>query len=74
MKKIILLSLVLGLGGMNGCSKVEKESKEAVLSTLKDPDSAQFQNIKGYCGEVNSKNSYGGYSICNNLGSTLHSK
>jgi hypothetical protein len=53
---------------------VEKESKEAILSTLKDPDSAQFQNIKGYCGEVNSKNSYGGYSICNNLGSTLHSK
>ncbi|BFM75542.1 TPA: hypothetical protein ACSIRU_003761 [Acinetobacter baumannii] len=61
MKKIILLSLVLGLIGINGCSKVEKESKEAVLSTLKDPDSAQFQNIKGYCGEVNSKNSYGGY-------------
>ncbi|MFJ0306917.1 hypothetical protein Q4303_18350 [Acinetobacter baumannii] len=53
MKKIIFLSLVLGLIGINGCSKVEKESKEAVLSTLKDPDSAQFQNIKGYCGEVN---------------------
>ncbi|MDD9321958.1 hypothetical protein M0O54_17895 [Acinetobacter lactucae] len=47
--------------GINGCSKGEKESKEAILSTLKDPDSAQFQNIKGYCGEVNSKNSYGGY-------------
>lgn len=61
MKKIILLSLVLGVVGVNGCSKVEKESKEAVLNTLKDPDSAQFQNIKGYCGEVNSKNSYGGY-------------
>ena len=40
---------------------MEKESKDAVLSTLKDPDSAQFQNVKGYCGEVNSKNSYGGY-------------
>ncbi|MFH3968633.1 hypothetical protein [Acinetobacter nosocomialis] len=50
MKKIIFLSLVLGLVGINGCSKVEKESKEAILSTLKDPDSAQFQNIKGYCG------------------------
>ncbi|HFD2136334.1 MULTISPECIES: hypothetical protein [Acinetobacter] len=73
-EKDYFLSLVLGLVGINGCSKVEKESKEAILSTLKDPDSAQFQNIKGYCGEVNSKNSYGGYSICNNLGSTLHSK
>ncbi|EYT44237.1 hypothetical protein J619_03384 [Acinetobacter sp. 478810] len=31
--------LVLGLVGINGCSKVEKESKEAILSTLKDPDS-----------------------------------
>ena len=32
-----------------------------VKNTLKDPDSAQFQNIEGYCGEVNAKNSYGGY-------------
>lgn len=61
MKKIVLLSLFLGLVGVSGCSKVEKDSQKAVLSTLKDPDSAQFQNIKGYCGEVNSKNSYGGY-------------
>lgn len=59
MKKILLVGLMLL--GVAGCSKVEKDSKEAVLSTLKDPDSAQFQNIKGYCGEVNSKNSYGGY-------------
>lgn len=58
MNKILLLCLMVGLGG---CSKVEKESKEAVLNSLKDPDSAQFQNVKGYCGEVNSKNSYGGY-------------
>lgn len=59
MKKIFLIG-VLGFG-LVGCSKVEKESKEAILNTLKDPDSAQFQNINGYCGEVNSKNSYGGY-------------
>jgi hypothetical protein len=37
-----------------------------VKEKLKDPDSAQFQNqfigIKGApCGEVNSKNSFGGY-------------
>lgn len=59
MKKILLIGVVLL--GVAGCSKMEKESKEAVLRTLKDPDSAQFQNVKGYCGEVNSKNSYGGY-------------
>ena len=73
-EKNYFFNLGFWFGGINGCSKVEKESKEAILSTLKDPDSAQFQNIKGYCGEVNSKNSYRGYSICNNLGSTLHSK
>lgn len=38
-----------------------------VKAKLKDPDSAQFQNqfigIKGApCGEVNSKNSFGGYT------------
>ena len=50
--------LVLGLVG---CSGVEKETEELVRESLKDPDSAQFKNVKGYCGEVNSKNSYGGY-------------
>jgi len=46
---------------------------EAVKSKLKDPDSAQFQwpdlvepsngddNV-AYCGQVNAKNSYGGYT------------
>ncbi|WPP68960.1 hypothetical protein SOI81_11280 [Acinetobacter pittii] len=59
MNRVILLGLLVLLGG---CSKIEKESKEAVLSILKDPESAQFQNVKGVCGEVNSKNSYGGYT------------
>lgn len=54
-KKIVFLSLLLGLVGCS--NNVEK----AVKQQLKDPDSAQFQNVKGYCGEVNSKNSYGGY-------------
>jgi len=48
--------------------------KDAVSYLLKDPDSAQFRNIKFInillngreqifsCGEVNSKNSYGGYA------------
>lgn len=45
-----------------GCSGVEKETISAVKKSLKDPNSAQFQNVKGYCGEVNAKNSYGGYT------------
>lgn len=40
----------------------ENDAKAAVLANLKDPDSAQFRNLNGYCGEVNSKNSAGGYS------------
>ena len=41
-------------------------SKSALLSELKDPKSAQFRGLFVYndvflCGEVNSKNSFGGY-------------
>jgi hypothetical protein len=41
--------------------------KTKVVSGLKDPDSAQFQSIQlnsarsALCGQVNAKNSYGGY-------------
>lgn len=34
----------------------------AVSSLLKDPYSAVYRNQKGYCGEVNSKNSFGAYT------------
>lgn len=37
------------------------KAEEKVRALLKDPQSAQFQNQKGNCGEVNSKNSFGGY-------------
>ena len=57
MKKIILLTLIAGLAG---CSNSETE--KLTRQHLKDPESAKFQNIKGYCGEVNAKNSYGGYT------------
>lgn len=60
MKKLFFV-VVLGFG-LIGCSGVEKETISSVKSSLKDPDSAQFQNVKGYCGEVNAKNSYGGYT------------
>jgi hypothetical protein len=46
-------------------------AKEVVSHDLKDPNSAQFRNIYGFqyqgqdltmvCGEMNAKNSYGGY-------------
>lgn len=43
--------------------------KSKVLDSLKDPESAQFKNLRlvkgeggeALCGEVNAKNSYGGY-------------
>ena len=45
-----------------------QQGKEAVKNSLKDPESAQFRNVhvavngeKVVRGEVNSKNSYGGY-------------
>lgn len=56
MKKIIFLGLILGLVGCsNSVDKIVKQQ-------LKDPDSAQFKDVKGQCGLVNSKNSYGGYT------------
>lgn len=38
------------------------DSIGAVRASLKDPDSAEFRNIRGICGEVNSKNGFGGMS------------
>lgn len=45
-------------------------AKKAIAEQLKDPDSAQFKNLRVVqfasgalvCGEVNAKNSFGGYS------------
>lgn len=56
MKRILFLSLVIGLVGC-GTSETEK----TVENTLKDPDSAKFRNVKGVCGEVNAKNGFGAY-------------
>lgn len=47
--------------------QVEQRGKEVVLANLKDPGSAEFRNVRPtadglyLCGEVNAKNSYGGY-------------
>lgn len=71
MKRIIYLVIPFLLLGCEKSpeqkAKEEKIANEAkvesiVKSVLKDPESAQFQNIDGVCGEVNAKNSYGGYT------------
>ncbi|MDC5446163.1 hypothetical protein ACT4Y9_18345 [Acinetobacter baumannii] len=56
MRKLILVCVFALLTACNG--KVEK----IVSEQLKDPESAEFRNVKGVCGEVNAKNSYGGYT------------
>lgn len=45
----------------------EQTAIELVKAQLKDPDSAKFKGIKpmgekGFCGWVNAKNGYGGYT------------
>lgn len=67
-------SVILALGILTYASQVPaatkaeliKASQEAVREQMKDPESARFRNIKVYditvCGEVNAKNSYGGYN------------
>lgn len=59
-----------------------EKAREAVAESLKDPSSAQFRNVrlanymggKVICGEVNAKNSYGGYvGFTRFVASTTHS-
>jgi len=67
--------LVLCLAGLSAAAcnkdstqiKAAEAAKAAVTAVLKDPDSAQFRNIVilesgTVCGEVNAKNSFGGYT------------
>jgi hypothetical protein len=41
--------------------KLNRVAADAVRGTLKDPSSAEFRNQHGLCGEVNARNSFGGY-------------
>lgn len=41
---------------------IEVDAEIALKNFLKDPESAQIRNQSGMCGEVNSKNSFGGYT------------
>ncbi len=62
--KIILAALTAVALVACGAPRDEREIKaEAwVKSVLKDPDSAKFSGQHGYCGYVNAKNSFGGYT------------
>lgn len=67
-----LLAVVLLSGLTAGCKSELKDAQKLVASKLKDPGSAQFRNVrKGtygrICGEVNGKNSYGGYTGFSNF-------
>lgn len=42
--------------------KLQRLAREFLTPHLKDPDSAQFRNQRKICGEVNAKNSFGGYA------------
>jgi len=42
--------------------QIQTDSRIALKNFLKDPDSAEIRNHNGNCGEVNSKNSFGGYT------------
>jgi hypothetical protein len=64
---VVALSASLAACGV----RVQSEAMEAVAAQMKDPASAQFRGLKSgktgtgfvfVCGEVNAKNSYGGYN------------
>ena len=42
--------------------QIQTDSRIALKNFLKDPDSTEIRNHNGNCGEVNSKNSFGGYT------------
>lgn len=42
--------------------EIQTDSRIALMNFLKDPDSADIRNHNGNCGEVNSKNGFGGYT------------
>lgn len=62
-----IMTVVLAAVVLQGCGNEAAGAREAVKAKLKDPGSAEFRNEKQvrhgvFCGEVNGKNSLGGYS------------
>lgn len=75
MRLPLLLSLILS-GSVAAAAPSSKQARDldaakvvavktVIVNGLKDPDSAKFRNVKvkwdTVCGEVNAKNSFGGY-------------
>lgn len=66
---LVMMLFPLGSWADKPSQKVERMVKEAVREQLKDPQSAQFDSLDTFviggrrttCGQVNAKNSYGGY-------------
>lgn len=70
-KTFIALLCLIPLSVFANDSLKIKNVTESIKARMKDPDSTQFRNLrvvtnllgnKAVCGEVNSKNSYGGYN------------
>lgn len=69
-KRALLISACLAATPLaSNAAELPADVHSKIVAGLKDPDSAQFRSVtsgqKGdqvyYCGEVNAKNSYGGY-------------
>ncbi|OZI57639.1 hypothetical protein [Bordetella genomosp. 4] len=60
----LLISSVAFAAGPTDINEIKRQrmAEEFVAANLKDPKSAEFRNQNGFCGEVNSKNSFGGYT------------
>lgn len=72
-KWIVALASVMvsGCGGSGGSAetnaqlkeiKMQRMAREFVSANLKDPGSAEFRNQREFCGEVNARNSLGGFT------------
>lgn len=91
MLKLLAVLNCLTVGLLTGCDKAKsaeelliESAQKVVAAKLIDPQSVQFRNIKGseraemVCGELNSKNSLGGYvgfqrfMVVGNVDATSH--
>lgn len=71
MKRIVVIAAITVFAGCSvGDFQMKRDAEKAMLANLKDPGSAQFRKMKvieqsdgskSVCGEVNAKNSMGGY-------------
>lgn len=74
MRKLIYTAVMVAIAATASAADAKEtvwveRSKDAVKAKMKDPNSAQFRNVyfsrsggvPVACGEVNAKNSYGGY-------------